>query len=98
MFTIGSSTERTKTWRMNTSILQYKTTREDLKNHINIFFGYIWNAKDLPFSAAALSLDAEKAFDRVGWDYLNYTLKTFSFGNWFPGRHRTLYINIPRRW
>lgn len=53
MVTIGSKTERTNTWRMNTSILQDKTTCEDHKNHINIFFEtnedstkqiYVWDA------------------------------------------------------
>ncbi len=51
----------------------------------------MWNAKDLPFSVAALSLDAEKAFDRVGWDYLNYTLKTFGFGKWFRDIIKLIY-------
>lgn len=41
--------------------------------------------------AAPLFLDAEKALDQVGWDYLNYTLKTFGFGNWFKDIIKLIY-------
>ena len=51
----------------------------------------MWKAKNLPVSVAALSLDAEKAFNRVGWDYLNHTLKTFGFGTWFRNIIKLIY-------
>uniref|UniRef100_A0A3Q2ZER1 Reverse transcriptase domain-containing protein n=1 Tax=Kryptolebias marmoratus TaxID=37003 RepID=A0A3Q2ZER1_KRYMA len=44
---------------------------------------------------AVLSLDAEKAFDRVNWNFLFATLGKFGFGNHFINWLKILY-NLPR--
>lgn len=44
-----------------------------------------------------ISLDQEKAFDMVNWDYLNKTLETLCFGNKFRQWLRTLYTDIGSR-
>ncbi|XDV28465.1 hypothetical protein PO909_031771 [Leuciscus waleckii] len=43
--------------------------------------------------AAVFSLDAQKAFDRVSWEYLWLVLEEFGFGKTFISMVKTLYTN-----
>lgn len=43
--------------------------------------------------AAVFTLDAQKSFDRVGWEYLWMVLEEFGFGKTFISMVKTLYTN-----
>ena len=53
-----------------------RTSSDSLRRLLHL----IWKSKDMDTPIAALSLDADKAFDRVSWSYLIFTLKEFGFG------------------
>lgn len=55
----------------------------------------IWKTKDMNTPTAALSLDADKAFDRVSWSYLIFTLEEFGFGPVFQDIVKLIY-NQPK--
>lgn len=53
----------------------------------------IYAAQDIPSPCAVLSLDAEKAFDRLEWDYLWVVLQRFNLGTTFINFTKLLYSN-----
>uniref|UniRef100_A0A3B5R811 Reverse transcriptase domain-containing protein n=1 Tax=Xiphophorus maculatus TaxID=8083 RepID=A0A3B5R811_XIPMA len=65
-----------------TGFVKGRTPSDSLRRLLHL----IWKAQHLNFPVAALSPDVEKAFDRVSWSYLYYTLETFGF------RHSVLEI------
>lgn len=59
--------------------------------NIRCLFNVIYNPSPTNVSEAVVSLDAEKAFDRVEWRYLFYTLEKFGLGPNFVRWIKLLY-------
>lgn len=69
-----------------------------IKNRQSFFnlrrlFNTIYNLPTSKLPQAVISMDAEKAFDRVEWGYLFHTLERFGFGPNFVSWVKLLYSN-----
>lgn len=62
-------------------------------HNIRRLFDIIYSSHSRSYSEILISLDAEKAFDRVEWDYLFSALSRFGFGSTFISWIRLLYAS-----
>ena len=62
-------------------------------SNLRRLFNTIYNVSTSKTQEALISLDAEKAFDRVEWNYLFFTLEKFGFGNQFISWVKLLYAS-----
>ena len=62
-------------------------------DNVHRLFHVIEEAKNLPTMAAVLSVDTEKAFDRLEWNYLWQVMERLGLGAKFIDMVRTLYAN-----
>lgn len=69
--------------------IKNRTSSDNLRRLLHL----MWQAGREPDVTVALSLDAEKAFDRVEFPYLFQTLEKFGLGNSFINWIRLLYHN-----
>lgn len=61
-------------------------------DNAKVFSNILQLTKDLPSPVAAVSIDAEKAFDQVEWRFLAYALKIYGFGEEFRCMIAVLYL------
>lgn len=66
---------------------------DNIITHNRRFIDIMWASQNVNSPIAAISLNAEKAFDRVEWPFLIATLKVFGFGKGFMSWIRLLYSN-----
>lgn len=62
-------------------------------SNIRRLLNVIYNSSELGDQEFVISLDAEKAFDRVEWEYLFYVLRKFGFGKQFISWVKLLYTS-----
>uniref|UniRef100_A0A3Q3G6H4 Reverse transcriptase domain-containing protein n=1 Tax=Kryptolebias marmoratus TaxID=37003 RepID=A0A3Q3G6H4_KRYMA len=70
-----------------TGFIAGRYSSDNLRHLLNL----ISDQKERKIESAIISLDAQKAFDKVSWKYLIHTLKRFGFGPLFVDWVQTLY-------
>lgn len=76
-----------------TGFIQNRQTQDNLRRALQVMNHIITEN----MSAVLVSLDAEKAFDSVGWDYLYRVLARFGFKDGFVNCIKTLYASPTAR-